>query len=210
MLAVIDYGGGNLGSLLSALTRRGVQFEVVTDATQLANAKAAILPGDGAFGATMDALRARGLEAPIASMLQRNLPFLGICVGMQILFDGSNEHDGDRGFGFFHGEVERFSASAPRIPHMGWNQLEMVGEHAALANVASGEYVYFLHSYRVPVCDETIAAATHGERFSAVVARGNVLATQFHPEKSQGTGGKILDGFLATVAAHDPEVMQSV
>jgi glutamine amidotransferase len=199
MLAVIDYGGGNIGSLLSALTRRGVAFEVVTTADDLARADAAILPGDGAFGATMDALRARGFEVPIRRMLADNVPFLGICVGMQVLFSGSTEHGSARGFDFFKGEVERFSALAPRIPHMGWNALEMLGTHTGFADISSDEYVYFLHSYRVPIVADTVAAGTHGDRFSAVVARGNVWATQFHPEKSQVTGGKILDAFLRMV-----------
>jgi glutamine amidotransferase len=199
MLAVIDYGGGNIGSLLSALTRRGAQYEIVTTPDALSRAEAAILPGDGAFGATMDALRARGFDAPIRRMLAHNTPFLGICVGMQVLFSGSTEHGSARGFDFFSGEVERFSASAPRIPHMGWNALVMLGTHAGFADIASDEYVYFLHSYRIPVVADTVAACTHGDRFSAIVARGNVWATQFHPEKSQVTGGKILDAFLREV-----------
>ena len=200
MLAVIDYGGGNLGSLLSALTRRGVEYRVVNDPQELAQASSAILPGDGAFGATMEALRARNLDVPIAAMLEKNLPFLGICVGMQILFESSTEHGGSRGFGFFPGEVTRLSIDAPRIPHMGWNSLDITRAHPALLDVASGEYVYFLHSYCVPVSDLTVATASYGGRFSAVVARGNVMATQFHPEKSQRTGGKILDGFLDMIA----------
>jgi glutamine amidotransferase len=196
MLAVIDYGGGNMGSLLSVLTRRGLPFEVVTDPERLARASSAILPGDGAFGATMEALRTRGLDVAIERMLAKDLPFLGICVGMQVLFSGSNEHGASRGFGFFQGEVERFSSLAPRVPHMGWNELEMLRPYPGLAGIASSEYVYFLHSYRVPVLGETIAASMHGERFSAIVARGNVWAMQFHPEKSGPTGGKLLDAFL--------------
>ncbi len=206
MLAIIDYGGGNMGSLLAALTRRGIDFSIVTDPTALAQADAAILPGDGAFEATMTALRTRGLDQPIAAMLARNQPFLGICVGMQVLFESSTEHGGATGFGFFPGVVERFGSDAPRVPHMGWNALEIVSTHPVLDNIDSGEYVYFLHSYRVPVGEGTIAASIHGERFAAVVARGNVIATQFHPEKSQHTGGKILDGFLRIVSAYTPPI----
>ena len=202
MLAVIDYGGGNMGSLLSALTRRGLPFAVVSDPEGLARASAAILPGDGAFGATMEALRARGLDLAIERMLAKDLPFLGICVGMQVLFSGSSEHGASRGFGFFQGEVERFSALAPRVPHMGWNELEMLNPSPGLTGIASGEYVYFLHSYRVPVLAETVAASVHGERFSAIVARGKVWAMQFHPEKSGPAGGKLLDAFLSHASNH--------
>lgn len=159
-----------------------------------------ILPGDGAFGATMDALRSRGLDRVIERAVEQSVPFLGICVGMQVLYESSNEHGVSRGFGVFPGEVRRFSA-APRVPHMGWNDLEVVSPHPFVNGLKSGEYAYFLHSYCAPVGPNTLAACTHGERFAAIVARGNVMATQFHPEKSQDTGAKLLDNFLAIAAA---------
>ncbi len=196
MIAVVDYGGGNLGSLVSALDRRGARFEVTADPAVVARASAAILPGDGAFGATMAALRERGLDDAVARTIAQGRPFLGICVGMQILYDRSNEHGDHVGLGIFPGSIARF-ATAPRVPHMGWNALEIVADHPFVRGLGADAYAYFLHSYRADVDAHTLAATTHGERFAAVVARDNVMATQFHPEKSQATGAMLLDNFIA-------------
>jgi glutamine amidotransferase len=198
-LAVLDYGGGNIGSLVAALERRGVNFELTEDAERVAAAHAAILPGDGAFGATMDALRERGLDKAVHAIVAAKKPFLGICVGMQVLFESSDEFGGDAGLGIFSGHVRRF-VDAPRVPHMGWNDLRIDGTHPFVAGLTGGEFAYFLHSYRVADSDATVASADYGGRFAAVVARGNVMATQFHPEKSQRTGAVLLDNFLALAA----------
>jgi glutamine amidotransferase len=195
VIAVIDFGGGNLGSLCSALGRRGAEFEVTGDAATVARASAAILPGDGAFGATMEALAERGLDEAIWSLIGNDKPFLGICVGMQLLYERSFEHATYEGLGILPGSVVRF-ANAPRVPHMGWNQLELVAEHPFVAGVTSGEYVYFLHSYHADSDEAAVAACEYGERFPAIVARHNVMGTQFHPEKSQTTGARLIDNFL--------------
>lgn len=196
MLAVIDYGGGNLGSLLAALERRNAGYEVTSDPATLAAASAAIFPGDGAFAATMEALRERNLDGAMLDFIDAGRPFLGICVGMQILYAGSDEFGAAHGLGVFPARITRF-VSAPRVPHMGWNRLEAVRDHPFVAGIGAEPYAYFLHSYHAPVGEETVAAATHGERFSAVVARGNVMGTQFHPEKSQSTGAILLENFLS-------------
>jgi imidazole glycerol-phosphate synthase subunit HisH len=195
MLAVIDYGGGNLGSLIAALRRRRAEFAITDDAGTLAQADAAVLPGDGAFNATMHALRDRGLDSAILQHVSAGKPFLGICVGMQILFEDSDEFGAGSGLRILEGHVSRFT-SAPRVPHMGWNDLEVVSPHPFVAGLGERPYAYFLHSYRAPVGPDTVAACTHGERFAAIVARGNVMGTQFHPEKSQRTGAQLLDNFL--------------
>lgn len=200
MLAVVDYGGGNLGSLVAALERRGATFEVTAQPDRIASAAAVMFPGDGAFGATMGALRERGLDDAIVAAIENGAPFLGICVGMQILFEGSTEFGGSAGLGLFAGEISRFE-TAPRVPHMGWNRLEPLAAHPFVEGLDDADYAYFLHSYRAPVGPTTVAAATHGDRFSAVVARGNVMGTQFHPEKSQRTGAKLLDNFLRLIPA---------
>lgn len=196
MLAVIDYGGGNLGSLIAALRRRGAHFAITDDAATLAQADAAVLPGDGAFGATMQALRNRALDGAILQHVTDGKPFLGICVGMQVLFEDSDEFGASEGLGILQGHVSRFT-SAPRIPHMGWNNLDVCSSHPFVEGLGEEPYAYFLHSYRAPVGPDTVAACTHGERFAAVVARGNVMGTQFHPEKSQRTGARLLDNFLS-------------
>lgn len=196
MLAVVDYGGGNLGSLVSALRRRNVPFEIVDDPAVLRGARAAILPGDGAFAATMDALHRRGLDAALKEYIAEGRPFFGICIGMQVLYERSTEYGEHAGLGIFPGTITRLDP-APRVPHMGWDELEIVAPgHPLLDGIAQGDFVYFLHSYRAPVDADTLAACTYGERFAAIVARGNVFATQFHPEKSQLVGGRILENFL--------------
>jgi glutamine amidotransferase len=198
-VAVIDYGGGNVGSLLAALERRGVDVELTADPARVIAAGAAILPGDGAFAATMDALVARGLDRAVRSTVAAGRPFLGICVGMQVLFDSSDEYGGAAGFGILPGDVRRFS-HAPRVPHMGWNDLHIERTHPFVDGIASGAWAYFLHSYRVTTSDATLASCTYGDRFAAIVARDNVMATQFHPEKSRTAGGRLLDNFLAIAA----------
>lgn len=198
-LAVIDYGGGNIGSLIAALDRRSAHFVLTSEPAEVAAATAAILPGDGAFAATMRALGDRGLDAAIHGHVRARKPFLGICVGMQALFDSSDEYGGHAGLGILRGSVRRF-AHAPRVPHMGWNDLTLERAHPFVAGLAGGEYAYFLHSYRVIDSEDVLASAEYGERFAAIVARDNVMATQFHPEKSQRTGGVLLDNFLRIAA----------
>ncbi len=173
--------------------------------TILRDSGAAVLPGDGAFGATMDALRARGLDDAILSYLRSGRPFLGICVGMQLLFERSSEFGGSAGFGVFSGDVERF-ARAPRVPHIGWNLLEPIRAHPFLEGLGRNEYAYFLHSYRARVGPSTVAAATHGERFAAIVAQDNVMGTQFHPEKSRQTGLRLLANFIALARGPERDV----
>ncbi len=199
-IAVIDYGGGNVGSLLAALERRNAAFTLTEDPVDVGRANAAILPGDGAFGATIGALRDRGLDRAIRGTIDAGRPFLGICVGMQVLFDSSDEFGGADGLGILPGEVRRF-ADAPRIPHMGWNDLAIERTHPFVAGVSSGAWAYFLHSYRVGATDALVASCDYGERFAAIVARDNVMATQFHPEKSRTTGARLLDNFLRIVTS---------
>jgi glutamine amidotransferase len=171
-----------------------------SDPAVLERAHAAILPGDGAFGATMHALVERGLEAALPRFIASGRPLLGICVGMQVLYESSTEYGRHPGLGYFPGTVTRLT-NAPRVPHMGWNQLELVGKHPFTRGIEPGAYAYFLHSYCAGVGAETLAATTHGERFAAIVARDNVMATQFHPEKSQTTGATLLDNFLRIAGA---------
>ncbi len=198
-LVVIDYGGGNIGSLVSALERRCVAFELTADPERVASAGAAILPGDGAFAATMHALTIRKLDVAIRSHVRAGKPFLGICVGMQVLFESSDEYGEHLGLAILPGNVRRFTQS-PRVPHMGWNELSIEQPHPFIAGLRGGDYAYFLHSYRVIDGPDVVASAEYGERFAAIVARDNVMATQFHPEKSARMGGMLVDNFLRIAA----------
>ncbi len=198
-IAVVDYGGGNVGSLRAALARAGAPHVFTDDPAVVDLAAAVILPGDGAFGATMDALRVRGLDVAMRNAVADGVPFFGICVGMQVLFDRGREHGEHAGLGILPGTVERFTA-APRVPHMGWNTLDVAGTHPFTAGVTTGDWAYFLHSYRVLASEATVATCAYGEGFSAIVARGNVMGTQFHPEKSQSAGARLLRNFLAMAA----------
>lgn len=184
MIAVIDYGAGNLRSVCNALTVLGAKFVVVDGAAGLARGSAILLPGVGHFGQMMQALDARGLTAPLRRRLESRTPYLGICLGMQALFETSEEAPDVRGLGLLRGAVRRFPPGE-RVPHMGWTPVEPAG-NGALAQRAT---YYFAHSYYVPADAEGGAAvARHGLAFVAVLERGNLAGCQFHPEKSGPAG----------------------
>lgn len=199
MIAVADYGVGNLGSVIKAFRRAGAETLLTADPEHLARAEALVLPGDGAFGATMDEIRARGLEEPLRRAAREGRPLLGICVGMQVLFEESEEHGRHRGLGLLPGKVRRFSGDQP-VPHMGWNRLWPNAPHWLLEGVAEGAHVYFVHSYHASVERSLVVAeCDYGGRFPAVVGRGSVLGLQFHPEKSQGVGLALVRNYVRHV-----------
>jgi glutamine amidotransferase len=195
-VTVIDYKAGNLTSVLKTLRHLGVEA-VVTDG-EIALVDAAeriVLPGVGHFSAT-ERLDATGLTSAIRAAIARGVPFLGICVGMQWLYAGSSEAPAQPGLAHFSESCARFSESTEKVPHVGWNSLEIRPNSRLLAGVGPGEYVYFTHSYKAPVSADTAAVTHYIEPFAAAVERGNVMGVQFHPEKSGATGLKILGNFL--------------
>jgi imidazole glycerol-phosphate synthase subunit HisH len=198
-IAIVDYGLGNLGSVLKAFRHVGAAAALTADPAALRTADALVLPGDGAFGAAIGEVRARGLEAPILEAAADGRPVLGICVGMQLLFEESEEHGRHRGLGLLPGRVRRLDAGLP-VPHMGWNRLRWARPHPLLDGIAPGAHVYFVHSY---FCDgdpaDVVATTDHGRDFAAIVARGNVLGVQFHPEKSQAPGLRLIASFAGLV-----------
>ena len=192
-LAIIDSGGANIASLRYAIDRLGIESTITTDARVLREATHVILPGVGAAADCMERLRSANLVETIRSL---RTPLLGVCVGMQLLFDSSEEGD-VACLGVLPGRVRRFAEiDGLPVPHMGWNQLEFAQPSPLLDDIASGDYVYFVHSYCVPVSESTVATTTYGERFAAVVQRGNVFGAQFHPERSAGAGALVLRNFL--------------
>jgi glutamine amidotransferase len=192
-LAIIDSGGANIASLRFALERIGVESTLTTDPKVLREASHVLLPGVGAAADCMARLQQAGLVETIRSLHQ---PLLGICVGMQLLYESSEEGNVEC-LGLFPGRVQRFPAELGLpIPHMGWNQLEFERSSPLLEGIAPGDYVYFVHSYCVPVGDATLATCQYGNRFSAIVQRGNVYGAQFHPERSAHVGSLLLRNFL--------------
>lgn len=199
MITIIDYGSGNLRSVSKALDHLGVRNEVTTDPGRVERAERVLLPGVGAFGACVDAVREQGFEEAIQNFLQTERPFIGICVGLQILFETSEESPEARGLGIFKGGVPRFPQGLT-IPHMGWNSLERNGhESRILRDIPDEAYVYFVHSYHAEPTGEdagaVVARSDYGVKFAAVLERDHVFATQFHPEKSQTWGLKLLKNF---------------
>ena len=195
-VTVIDYKAGNLTSVLKALRHLGAEVEVTDgDLSLVENAERIVLPGVGHFAAT-ERLDATGLTPAIRSGLTRGVPFLGICVGMQWLYAGSSEAPQQPGLGHFAEECTRFAESQEKVPHVGWNSLEVKNGSRLLAGVEPGEFVYFTHSYKGPVTSNTAAVTQYIEPFASAVERGNVMGVQFHPEKSGETGLKILSNFL--------------
>lgn len=192
-LAIIDSGGANIASLRAALARLGAESVVTTDAATIRRAPRVLLPGVGSASSAMTKLRGAGLERVIPELKQ---PLLGICLGMQILFDRSEEGPAV-GLGVIPGSVEKlqFAPGLP-VPHMGWNQLSQTKPDPLLDGVSGFDHVYFVHSYAVPLTSYTLAATEYGTAFSAVVRRGNFCGTQFHPERSGVVGARILANFL--------------
>ena len=201
MIALLDYGSGNLRSVWKALVNVGGDVRIVQHPAELADASAVVLPGVGAFDDCLNALQRHELLTAIRDFIATGKPFLGICVGYQALFDKSDEFNScAAGLGVFSGRVVRFSgAGAVKIPQIGWNQLEIVRPDCPLyRGIPSGSYVYFVHSYYPQPADETLVATrtTYGEPFASSVWRDNVFATQFHPEKSQQIGLRLLKNFV--------------
>lgn len=195
-VTVIDYKAGNLTSVLKTLRHLGAE-PVVTDGdlSLVDSAERIVLPGVGHFAAT-ERLDTTGLTAAIRAAIARGVPFLGICVGMQWLFAGSSEAPEQLGLGHFAERCERFNEGKEKIPHVGWNSLEVRAGSRLLAGVEPGEHVYFTHSYRAPITADTAASTFYIETFASAVERDNVMGVQFHPEKSGATGLKILSNFL--------------
>jgi len=201
-VAIIDYGSGNLRSCAKAFEKAGAGVLVTARPQQLAEASHIVLPGVGAFGDCMRGLSALpGMaETMCEQVLQRGKPFLGICVGMQLLFERGFEHGEHAGLGWLKGEVAPLERKGGlKIPHMGWNALQLrAPQHPLFAGVESGEHVYFVHSYhaRCAEADTVLATVAYGQSIAAVVGRDNILGVQFHPEKSQAAGLRLISNFL--------------
>jgi len=192
-LAIIDSGGANIASLQFAVERLGIASDLTTDPQKLLDASHVILPGVGAAADCMGRLQSAGIVDTIRSLRQ---PVLGICVGMQLLFESSEEGDVPC-IGLLPGRVRRFeNRDGMPVPHMGWNQLELRRESPLLEDISDGDYVYFVHSYAAPTSADTVASTSYGSSFSAIVQRGNVHGAQFHPERSAKVGSLLLRNFI--------------
>ena len=199
MVAVLDYGSGNLHSVSRALAHVGADVRVVDQAEDVAG-DAVLIPGVGHFGQCARALRAAGFEAPIRSAVSDGRPVIGVCVGMQILFEASEEDD-EPGLGILPGVVRRLPETV-RVPHMGWNTVSWAGRrHPFVADIPDQTSFYFVHSYAPDLGADAVGATEHGRTFAAVVARGAVFATQFHPEKSGDAGLQLYANIVREVAA---------
>ena len=201
MIAVIDYGVGNLFSVEKALLALGADVRVTNEEGVLRQAQKIVLPGVGAFGDCMKNLEATGLIPVLMDMVESGYPLLGICVGLQILFEGSDESPGAAGLGVFSGQVKKIVAPGLKIPHMGWNSLRTEASTGVIDlfdGLGQGAYVYFVHSYHAAPTDPDIitARSEYGESITAAVAKDNVQAVQFHPEKSGDVGLRLLKNFI--------------
>jgi imidazole glycerol-phosphate synthase subunit HisH len=203
MIAVVDYGIGNLRSAEKALQHLGADARLTADASDIAGAEAVVLPGVGNFGACMRALRESGLEAVTRTAATDGRPFLGICVGMQMLFDRSDESPGVAGLGVISGTITRLPETV-RLPQMGWNTLEASPGSRLVAGLPDPAWCYFVHTFAPDPADDADVAAwcEYGRRFAAAVEQGPVWATQFHPEKSGEVGLALLGNFVSAVAAN--------
>ncbi len=199
MIAIIDYGAGNVRSVQKALKFIGAECEITNDKDKIMNADGAILPGQGAFGDCISSIRSREIESTVKDFMNSGKPFLGICVGLQLLFEESEESEGVKGLSVFKGKIKRIpNGEGLKIPHMGWNSLELRDKSGIFKGISDKPYVYFVHSYYLDAEDKSIVSAQteYGVKIDAAVSSGNVFATQFHPEKSGDVGLQILRNFV--------------
>ena len=192
MIAIVDYGAGNISSVSKAFEHLGATAEVTSDPAVIGKAEKLVVPGVGHFS-RCESLNTR-LRKPVLDAISAGKPFLGICVGMQWLFDGSTESPETPGAGLFPGQCSRFPAEV-KSPHVGWNQVEVRSGARLLRGIESGAFVYYTHSYRAPVVAQTVARTEYGGVFSGAVERENIFGVQFHPEKSSTAGLRILENF---------------
>ena len=205
-IAVVDHGAGNLVSIEQGLTASGAEVLIARDAAAFESADAVVVPGVGAAAPAMDRLQTAGLVEPIIGWIAADRPFLGVCLGLQLLFETSDE-DGARTFGVLEGRTQRLER-APTLPHIGWNQVVRRRSHPLFDSIADGADFYFVHSYAGTPPDATddvvLAETEHGDRFVSAVARGNLLGVQFHPERSGDDGLRLLANFVALVRTGGP------
>jgi len=200
MVTIVDYGSGNLRSVQKAFERVGASARITSDPQVVAEADRLVLPGVGAFGDAMRELAARSLVEPIVAHVRADRPFFGICMGLQLLFETGWEGGRHAGLGLLAGDVAKFEVPVGlKVPHMGWNTVSWRGRGCPGAAVADGEWFYFVHSYHARPADDAVTAAVtdYGGPFCSAVSRGRLFATQFHPEKSQAVGLRLLAAFLA-------------
>jgi glutamine amidotransferase len=205
-VALVDYGAGNLRSVAKALERSGLLVEVTNDPKQVGHADGVVLPGVGAFADAITALRESGLEDAVMEAVEAHRPYLGLCFGLQLLFEEGEEHGITKGFGLFEGRVERFpeldeDGTRLCVPHIGWNEVRFSGSHPMLDHLPERDVYYFVHSYRPVPKDPSIVVGrtSYGGEFASAVATPRVFAAQFHPEKSQSAGKRLLDAYRAWV-----------
>lgn len=201
MIAIINYEAGNLASVSNALKRLKSDFIITNSITDLEAANGIIFPGVGHARPAMEALRKHGLDSFLRKTTK---PVLGICLGMQLLFESSEEGGGTEGLGLIPGKLRKFDSSQDKVPHMGWNTLKNIRQHPLLENLSSDQYFYFVHSYYAPVTSYTLGACNYITDFSAVVGKNNVAGVQFHPEKSGEAGAQLLQNFLSLTNKKKP------
>ncbi len=203
MIAIIDYGAGNIQSVYKALKFIGADCKVTSDKDEILNADGAILPGVGSFGDAMDTMAKRGIKDTIIEYTKSGKPFLGICLGLQLLFPESEETPGVKGLDIFKGTITKIPNQnrTLKIPHMGWNNISIKQKNGIFKDIEGEPYVYFVHSFYLKAQDKDIVAATtqYGVEIDAAVQKGNIIATQFHPEKSGEVGLKMLKNFVEMV-----------
>ena len=201
-VAIVDYGAGNTLSVMRALKRVGARVDLTPDPERVSAADAVVLPGVGAFGECMRKLRKRGMDEACREAFASGKPFLGVCVALQVVFEASEESPGVEGLGLMPGRVVRFTACDLKVPHIGWNELSVVRSHPVLENL-DGEAFYFVHSYYPEPEDpeDLVGETDYGGRFCSAAGRENLVAVQFHPEKSSGAGLKLYENFLSWAGA---------